>query len=341
VRAIAIMRNGGPEEAAFHDDLPDPTPGLGWVRVAVRASALNHLDLWSIRGIPGVDYHWPWILGGDGAGVIDAVGEGVDEARVGEEVVINGILSCGRCERCVGGERQLCRQFGMVGEHADGTHADYVVVPAIDAVPKPASMSFEDAAAGGVVYATAYRMLFTKARVRPGDVCLIHGIGGGLATAALQLARTAGLVCVVTSSDDDKLRRAAELGAHHGVNYRTGDVVREVRKAVGSVDVVIDSVGEAVWDASIRLLANGGRLVNCGVTGGDQGRVPIRHLFWRQLEILGSTMATDDEFRAALRAVERNGLHPLIDRTVPLEEAPAALRSLAAGKHQGKIVVTR
>jgi len=340
VRAVAILSLAGPAGSALHE-LPDPLPGAGEVRVRLAASALNHLDLWATRGIPGVEYRFPFVLGADGAGFIDAVGPGVSADRIGEEVVLNPVLSCGSCDVCVAGERPLCRRFGMLGEHRDGTHAELVVVPGVGAVLKPAALSFEAAAAGGVVYATAWRMLFGKGRALPGQVCLIHGIGGGLATAALQLARTAGLVCVVTSSDDEKLARATALGAEHAVNYRTADVVDAVRQAVGAVDIVIDSVGAPVWEASFRLLRSGGRLVNCGATGGRHGQVPIAHLFWRQLEILGSTMASDGEFRAALAGVEANGLTPVVDRTVALHEVPAALASLERGEQFGKIVVTR
>jgi NADPH:quinone reductase-like Zn-dependent oxidoreductase len=260
---------------------------------------------------------------------------------MGEDVVVNPVLSCGICPRCAAGERPLCRRFGMLGEHRNGTHADAVAIPAASAVPRPALLSETAAAAGGVVYATAYRMLFTKARAIAGEVCLIHGIGGGFATAALQMAHAAGLTCVVTSSDDAKLERARALGAQHVANYRTGDVVADVRAAVGAVDIVIDSVGAAVWEASFRLLAAGGRLVNCGATGGRRGEVPIAHLFWRQLEVLGSTMATDAEFAAALAFVVRENLRPVVDREVALEEAPAALLALERGEQFGKIVVTR
>jgi len=340
VRAIAIDSLDGPGAARLQD-VALPEPAAGEVRVALRASALNHLDLWATHGIPGVRYAFPFILGGDGAGVIDTVGDGVDPALVGSEVVVNPVLGCGRCDACVAGERALCRRFGMLGEHRDGTHAEAVCVPAVCAVPKPAALTFEHAAAGGVVFSTAFRMLFRKARIRPGDVCLIHGIGGGLATAALLLARSAGATCVVTSSDDAKLERARLLGAAHTVNYRSGDVVAEVRAAVGAVDVVIDSVGAPVWDASFRLLANGGRLVNCGATGGAGGEVPIAHLFWRQLELLGSTMASDGEFRDALDAVVANGLEPAIDSTIALEDVPAALLRLERGEQFGKVVVSR
>lgn len=340
MRAIAIHDTAGAAGAALLD-LPDPKPGAGEVRVRLAASALNHLDLWAARGIPGVTPTFPFVLGADGAGTIDAVGEGVAPERVGEEVVINPVLSCGACPRCAAGSRPLCRSFGMLGEHRNGTHADAVLVPDVGAVPRPTLLSPFEAAAGGVVYATAYRMLFTKGRAEAGDVCLIHGIGGGLATAALQMAHARGLTCIVTSSDDQKLARARTMGAAHAFNYRTDDVVADVRKAVGGVDIVIDPIGAAVWEASLRVLNADGRLVNCGAGGGRVAEVPVAHLFWRQLEILGSTMATDAEFAAALRMVVRENLRPVIDRTVPLEEVPDALQSLERGEQFGKVVVSR
>ena len=340
MRAVAITETGRRSRPAIHE-LPDPEPGPGEVRVRLRASALNHLDLWAMRGIPGVEYRFPFVLGADGAGEIDAVGPGVDAARIGEEVVVNPVLSCGRCAHCVAGERPLCRRFAMLGEHRDGTHAELVVLPDVGAVPRPPGLDARDAAAGGVVYATAYRMLFTKARARPGDVCLIHGVGGGVGTAALQLAVRAGLEVVVTSSDPRKLERARELGAAHGFNYAESDIVADVRAAVEAVDIVVDAVGGDVWPASFRLLRNGGRLVNCGATAGREGIVPVPHLFWRQLEVLGSTMASDGEFRQALDAVVRNDIRPVIDREVPLDGVPEALQALARGDQFGKIVVTR
>jgi NADPH:quinone reductase-like Zn-dependent oxidoreductase len=340
VRALAITATDGPENAALHE-LPLPEPGAGEVRIALAASALNRADLWVTRGMPRVERRFPFVLGVDGAGTIDAVGAGVPDDRLGEEVVVNPVLSCGRCRPCAAGDRMLCRQFETLGEHRDGTHADAVCVPSVCAVPRPPALSALAAAAGATVWATAYRMLFTRARIRPGEVCLVHGIGGGLATAALQLARVAGATCVVTSSDDAKLECARSLGAAHAVNYRTGDVVRDVRAAVGAVDVVVDSVGAAVWPATFRLLAPGGRLVNCGITGGAEGTISITHLFWRQFEVLGSTLSSDGEFRAALAAVVANGIEPVIDRAVALEDGAAALLALDRGVQFGKIVVTR
>lgn len=340
MRAIAIMATDGPAGAALHD-VPRPEPGAGEVRIALAASSLNHADLWASHGQPRIERRFPFILGVDGAGVVDAVGPGVDASRIGADVVVNPVLSCGTCLYCATGERMLCRSFQMIGEHVDGTHADAICVPAVCAVDRPAGLSAEEAAAGATVFATAYRLLFTRGRLLPGEKVLIHGIGGGLATAALQLARLAGAECAVTSSDDAKLERARGLGAHHVVNYRSGDVVRDVRAAIGSADLVVDSVGGAVWEASFRLLGQGGRLVNAGATGGDRGTVPIVHLFWRQLEILGTTMASDAEFRRALDLMVSSGQRAVVDRVVPLAEVPEALLALERGEQFGKIVVSR
>ena len=340
MRAIAIMATDGPAGAALHE-LPVPEPGPGEVRVRLVASSLNHADLWASHGQPKIERRFPFVLGVDGAGTIDAVGAGVDESRIGRDVVLNPVLSCGICARCVAGERMLCRRFEMIGEHVDGTHADAISVPAVCAVERPAGLSAEEAAAGATVFATAYRLLFTRARLLPGERVLIHGIGGGLATASLQLAKVAGAQCTVTSSDDTKLERARALGADHAVNYRTGDVIRDVRAAMGAADVVVDSVGAAVWEASFRLLERGGRLVNAGATGGDRGAVPIVHLFWRQLEVIGTTMATDAEFRRALDLMVSANQRAVVDRVVPLEGVPEALLALERGEQFGKIVVSR
>jgi NADPH2:quinone reductase len=235
----------------------------------------------------------------------------------------------------------MCRRFQMVGEHVPGTHADAVVVPARCAVPRPAELTALEAAAGATVWATAFRMLFTKAQARPGQSALIHGAGGGVATAALQLATAAGVRCIVSSSDDAKLARARDLGAAAGVNYRSGDVVAAVRAAAGAVEIVIDPVGPAVWEPSFRVLGPGGRIVTCASGGAMTGTVPATHLFWRQLELLGSTMASDTEFRAALDAVVAGGFRAPVDRVVALEDVPAALLALERGEQFGKIVVGR
>lgn len=332
-------RQGSLDSVRWTDDHPEPQPASGSVRVRLRAAALNHLDLWTIRGIPGVSYDFPFVLGGDGAGVIDAVGEAVDPSRIGQEVTICGTVGCGTCFRCLAGERMLCRRFQLLGEHVDGTYADAVCVPADAAHPKPAELTWIEAAASGVVFGTAWRMLVTRAEAREGETCLIHGIGGGLAHAALQLATALGLRTLVTSSSDEKLERARSLGAEHVVNYRTGDVKAAARTAFGAVDIAIDSVGGPTVESTLPLLATGGRIVNCGATGGAQAAIDVRPLFWKGLSILGSTMASDADFDAMLAFLVAHDIRPVIDSVVSLDQVPAALATLEAGTTFGKIAV--
>ena len=312
------------------------------MRVRLEASSLNHADLWASHGQPKIARHFPFVLGVDGAGTIDAVGAGVDEALIGRDVVLNPVLSCGICARCVAGERMLCRKFQMVGEHVDGTHADAICVPAVCAVDRPAELTAEEAAAGATVFATAYRLLFTRARLLPGERVLIHGIGGGLATAALQLAKVAGAQCTVTSSDDTKLERARALGADHTVNYRSGDVIREVRAAMGAADVVVDSVG-------------GGGL-GCELPAAGAGRAARERRRHRRRSWIGADRPPvlapardhrndDGDGRGVPARSRPDGRRPVsarsIDRMVPLAGVPEALLALERGEQFGKIVVSR
>jgi NADPH:quinone reductase-like Zn-dependent oxidoreductase len=332
-------RQGSLDDVRFTGDHPEPSPPAGSVRVRVRAAALNHLDLWTIRGIPGVSYAFPFVLGGDGAGIIDAVGGDVDPARIGQEVTLCGTVGCGTCARCRAGERMLCRRFQLLGEHVDGTYADAVCVPSDAAHAKPPELSWIEAAASGVVFGTAWRMLVTRAEAREGETCLVHGIGGGLAHAALQLAHALGLRTLATSSSDAKLERATQLGADHVVNYRTGDVKGAVRAAFGAVDIAIDSVGGPTWESTLPLLATGGRIVSCGATGGSEATIDVRPVFWKGLSILGSTMASDADFDAMLAFLVDHDIRPVIDHVVPLDQVPEALAALEAGGTFGKIAV--
>lgn len=332
-------RQGSLDNVRLAVDIPEPEPPAGWVRVRLRAAALNHLDLWTVRGIPGVRYSFPFTLGADGAGVIDAVGAGVDGTRVGEEVTICGTIGCGTCARCLAGERMLCRRFRLLGEHVNGTYAEAVVVPSAAAHAKPGELSWLDSAACNVVFGTAWRMLVTRAEAREGESCLIHGIGGGLGHAALQLAAALGLRTLATSSSDEKLERARTLGADHVVNYRSGDVRQAVRDAFGAVDISIDSVGGPTWETTVPLLATGGRIVNCGATGGSEATLDIRPVFWKGLSILGATMASDADFEQMLAFLVASGVRPVIDHVITLDQIPEALSTLERGEVVGKIVV--
>ncbi|MDP9066942.1 MAG: alcohol dehydrogenase catalytic domain-containing protein [Actinomycetota bacterium] len=338
MKAIAIDGYGGPDAVRLQD-LPDPEPGPDEVVVRLRAAALNHLDLWTLSGSLGIDLRFPFVLGADGAGEVAAVGSAAGGIRPGMRVLINPALSCGACERCRAGEQSECVSFRMLGEHVDGTLAELVKVPARNVFPYPDHLSFVEAAALGVTFITAYRMLFTQGALKPGEWVLITGIGGGLAGSLFQLARPVAGKLYVTSSSDDKLQRAVELGADAGVNYKTEDPGRAVRRltAKRGVDLVVDSAG--ALDTSLRALVKGGRVVVAGATAGATAEIDVRRLFWNQLRIIGSTMGSDSDVAEMLRMVAGTKLRPMVDRVFPLAEAEEALSYLKAQQQFGKVVL--
>lgn len=347
MRAFVLTEHGDLSRLTLAD-VPEPeVRGPLDVRVRLRAGALNHLDLWTMRGLPGLSLRFPHILGGDGAGVVDAVGADVTRVRPGDAVLFNPGISCYRCEPCLAGEHSLCVEYRLLGEHLPGTLADYVVVPEpnVFAIPTPPPphepLSFPEAAAFSLVALTAWRMLVTRARLRPGETVLIWGVGGGVAGAALRIARLAGAHTIVTSSSDAKLAKAREDGADVTLNHTQVDVAREVRRRTNrrGADVVVEHVGEATWDQSLRALARGGRLVTCGGTTGPSLGVDARRLFWYQWSILGSTMGNAEEYREVVRLLGRGYLRPRVDSVHPLRDARRAFERLAAGDHMGKVVV--
>lgn len=322
--------------------LPDPVPGPGEALLEIRAAALNHLDLYARAHHAANPEAQDQIIGSDAAGVVAALGPEVDTLEVGAEVVLNPGLGCGQCEFCMRGQQSECPRFDIVGRGRPGTFAERIAVPAANLHPKPAHLSFAQGAALCLDHLTAWRMLMTRGDLRVGDSVLVHGIGGGAALASLQLARLLDAMVIVTSSSDEKLLRADELGAHLGINYRDQDNVAEIVRKITDgrgVDLVIDSVGAATWPTSIAAARNGGRVVVCGATTGAEGVVSIREVFWRQISILGSTMGSDKDFRDMLSAVEGHALEPVIDSTWPLAEAGAALDRLESGEQFGKIVL--
>ncbi len=340
MKASFIREHGGLDKVQ-HGDLPDPVPGPGQVRVRVRAGALNHLDLFVRNGIPGLTLAMPHVMGADGAGVVDLVGPGVTRVAPGDEVVLNPGIHCGTCEFCLRGEHSLCVSFHILGEHVWGTFAGCVVAPEINAYPRPKGLTWEESAAFPLTFLTAWRMLVTKARARPGESLLILGIGGGVSLAALQIAKLLGLTVGVTSGSADKLRRAQEMGADFAIDPGTGDFSRETRKITGKrgVDIVIDSVGKATWKQSIASLARGGRLLTCGATTGPDPEEDLTRIFWNQLTVMGSTMGTHAEFSDMLRAFEGEGIRPVVDSVFPLSEAREAQRRMEEKRQFGKIVI--
>jgi NADPH:quinone reductase-like Zn-dependent oxidoreductase len=330
------------EQLQVVTDLPvPPLVSPSDVRVRIHAVALNHLDLFVLRGLPGVTLGPNWIVCADGAGTVDEVGSGVHDFAAGDRVMINPGISDRTCAFCAAGEQSLCEHFRLLSEHLPGTAAEYIVVPAANLRLVPATISWEAAAAFSLATLTAWRMVVTRARVEPGETVLIWGIGGGVAVAALQIAKRIGARVWAISSRDAKLARARELGADETFNHRTTDVVSAVRERTGKrgVNVVIDDVGEATWERSLRMLGRGGRLVTCGATTGPSVRTDVRKLFWNQWTILGSTMGNDREYDAITEALGEGVLVPPVDAVFPLERAREAYERLSTGEQFGKIVL--
>jgi len=340
---LTIDAHGELDQLRYRTDAPAPELAApNDVRIRVCAAALNHLDLWVVKGVPGVRITPGWILGSDCAGVVHAVGTEVTSVRVGDRVTVNPGVSDRTCEYCRTGDNPLCLKYAILGEHRPGTLAEYLVVPAANVLAIPASISFSSAAAFPLATLTAWRMVVTRANVRATDQVLIRGIGGGVALASLQISKLLGARVWVTSSSDAKLERARVLGADEVLNHQTQDVAKEVRARTGKrgVDVVIDCIGEATWAASLGSLGKRGRLVTCGGTSGPMVQTDIRRLFWNQWTILGSTMGSDSEFAAVVDELKAGRLLPPIDSEFPLERGADAFARLKSGEQFGKVVVT-
>jgi NADPH:quinone reductase-like Zn-dependent oxidoreductase len=315
MKAIRIHEDGGPEVLRY-EEAPDPEPGPDDVLIRLRAASLNRLDLWVRRGLPSVPK--PRILGADGAGV--------DQA--GRRVVINPGLEHGD-------------RITVIGEHSDGTHAELIAVPATNVYPIPDSLSFEEAAAFPLVFETVYRMLVTRAGLREGEWVLVWGVGSGIGSAALVIAKALGGRVIATSSSDDKLERGRELGADAVVNHRSGDVLQAAKEATGGpgVDVVVEHVGEATWQTSLQAVRANGRIAVCGATTGPNPKASLHRVWWKQLTILGSTMGTKADFEGAYDLVASDRAKPVIDSVFPLAETRAAHERMESGDHFGKIVL--
>ena len=323
MKAIRIHEDGGPEVLRY-ENAPDPTPGPGEVLVRLKAASLNHLDVWTRTGRPSVPK--PRILGADGAGLVEALGEGVSGFESGQEVVLNPGLDDGA---------------RIIGEHCDGTHAELIAISAEYVHAKPAHLSFEEAAAFPLVYETAYRMLVTRAGLEEGEWVLCWGVGSGVGSGAFQIAKALGARVVVTSSSDVKLERAVELGADAAVNHATGDVAAAVKEATGGegVDVVVEHVGEATWKTSLAAVRAGGRIAICGATSGPNPPAMLHRLWWKQLTVYGSTMGTREDFLGAYELVRSGRARIHIDSVFSLADARAAHERLERGEQLGKIVL--
>jgi len=337
----AVIHEHGDLDVLRVEDISEPRPGPGEVVLKVQCAGLNHLDIWVRKGRPGAKLQMPHVLGSDAVGVVAAVGEGVENPKAGEQVLIDPGLNCGRCEFCRRGEQSECVSFGIMGQSRPGTFAEQVVVPAANCHPKPPHLSDEEAGVLALVYVTAWRMLMTRAQLQPGETVLIHGIGGGAALAALQFAKLVGAEVFVTSSSNDKLSRARKLGADHTLNYDKESVVKwiEYETSGRGVDVVVDAVGAATWSLDLACVRKGGRVVLCGVTTGAKAESDLRALYWNQLSVLGSTMGSAQDFRQMLRAVTVNKLVPVVDKVFWLGRVQDAMARLETGRQFGKIAL--
>lgn len=342
MRALCLTASGGTEKLAI---LELPRPSIrrpDEVRIGIKTVALNHLDLWVAEGLPGVPVPaFPHVIGCDGAGVVLEVGAAVTHLAIGDRVMINPGWGCGECDACVSGQDVFCRQFGVMGEHRSGAAAEEIIVPGRAAVAFQGEWDWPAAAAFPLATLTAWRMLTTRARLSQGETVLIWGIGGGVALAALQVARLLGARVAVTSSSPTKLARAGELGAELLLDHGTeSDVAARVKAHFGhGADVIVDSVGTATWSRSLKALRPGGRLVTCGSTTGHDVSLDLRRLFWFQWSLLGSTMGTPSEFAEVVALGEAGNLRPPVDAVFPLADGKEAYRRLAAAEQFGKLVL--
>ncbi len=340
MRAAFFDRHGGPEVLTV-GELPDPVAGAGEVVVEVRACALNHLDLWTRRGLPGLDLELPHIGGSDVAGLVAEVGRDVPDWREGDRVVVNPALWCTECEWCEKGEESLCRRFRILGEHVRGGCAERVAVPARNLLALPEAYAFERAAAAPLVYQTAWRAVRTRAGVQAGESVLVTGASGGVSTAAIQIAKRAGARVLAVTSGPENVERVLSLGADVAIDRLEEDFSRRAWLETGKrgVDVIIDGVGEAVWESALRALAPSGRFVVYGATTGPAGRVDIRRLFWRQASIMGTTMASRAEFEEVMGLVLAGELDPVVDDVLSLDRNREAHERLESGRVFGKLVI--
>ena len=344
MRACVLTATGGIDKLELQYVPDAPAPQAGEVRVGIRAAALNHLDLFVAEGMPGGAHQFPHIGGADGAGIVESVGPDVTTVRPGDRVMLNPGISDYTCEFCRAGEQSLCVNYRLLGEHLPGTLADLVTVPVHNVAPIPPlvpPLSWAEAAAFSLVTLTAWRMLVTRARVKTDELVLIWGIGGGVSLAALRIAKLHGARVIVTSSSDVKLAAAKQLGADVTLNHRTQQVSQEVRAFTNKrgVDIVVENVGAATWDESLRSLCRGGRLVTCGATSGPQVGLDLRRLFWHHWSLLGSTMGNAAEYAEVVRRLGQGELRPVVDRVFPIARAREAYERLRKGEQLGKVVV--
>jgi NADPH:quinone reductase-like Zn-dependent oxidoreductase len=337
MKAIRIHEFGGPEVLKF-EDVPEPELRKDQVLVQVKACALNHLDLWIRKGIPGIQL--PLIPGSDVSGKIAKVGEYVTDLKEGQRVLLAPMSACYHCEFCLRGEHSFCRQFTVRGQFIQGGDCEYVAAPRVEVLPIPDSLTYDEAASVPLVFLTAWHMLVSRAKIRQGQTVLVLGGGSGVGSAAIQICKMFGCTVITTAGSERKLDLARELGADHTIDHYKQKISEEVKKILKpGVDVVFEHTGQATWPESLRSMRVGGTLVTCGATTGYEGKIDLRVLFTRQLSLLGSFMGAMDDLNQAMKHVFSGALKPVVDKSFPLRDAAKAHEYLQAGEQFGKVVL--
>ena len=340
MKAVVFSRHGGPE-VLDHRDVPEPKPGRSEVLIEVKATSINHIDIFLRRGMPGITVPMPKIVGSDAAGVIRELGADVTDLKIGQRVTINPGISCGHCEFCAAGFGSQCFTYSMIGESRDGAYAELLAVPAHIVLPIPDSLSFENAAAAPLVFLTAWSMMIGKGNLRPGEDVLILGAGAGVGTAAIQIAKMTGCRVFATASTEEKLKRAKQLGADFVINYTKEEFDKRIRDLTNKrgVDIVVDYVGADTWVRSLRSARRGGRVLTCGATTGFEPQTDLRQIFFRQVQVLGSTMGSHREFLEVMKCIFRGQLKPVVDRVLPLSDAAKGHQLIEERAIFGKVVL--
>ena len=339
MKAIRIHEHGG-ADALKWDDIPEPELSVNQVLVDIKATSLNHLDIWVRKGIPGV--HLPLITGSDAAGIISEVGDGVKKSRIGEKVMIQPLIFCGKCASCNKGKENLCKSMGIMGENCQGVNAERIIVEESQAIPFPDQLSFEAAASFALVAQTSFQMLVRRANLQAGEFVLIWGASSGVGSMGIQIAKVKDATVIAISGTNEKCEKAGLLGADHILNYKTDDIFSEVKSLTNGkgIDVVFEHVGQETWNISMKSLARGGRVVTCGATTGFKANLNLTHLFFKQQSILGSTMGSVSSFDGALTLLNEGKIKPVIDRIFPISEIQSAHEYLESSMQFGKVVLS-
>jgi len=339
MKAVVLYEHGD-RDVLKYEEIPTPKPSPKQVLVKVKACALNHLDVWVRRGIPGLKLKYPHILGADISGEIADLGDGVEGLRIGEKVLVSPGVSCGRCRMCLSGMDNLCRDYHILGEGVNGGYAEYVVVPEENILPFPEGLSFESASAIPLVFLTAWHMIVKKAKLKAGESVFITAAGSGVSTAAIQIAKAMGAFVIAGASSDEKLSRAKELGADEVINYSKEDFAKRIKEITKvGVDLILDHTGVINWEKKMASLRWGGRIVLCGATSGFNAEIDLRHVFFKQLSIIGSTMGSKGDLFEALELVRRGILKPVVYKVLPLKDAKEGHRILEEREVIGKVVL--